>query len=356
MDEPTCIHGSLHPGFGASDPQTANLSLTHDLMAILVTGAAGFIGSHTVDFLLNRGTSVVGLDCFDEFYDPRIKERNLARARDFDGFTEIRADLRDREALDALPQDIDCVIHLAARAGVRPSIEDPILYGSVNVVGTLCLLEWMKARGVRDLIFASSSSVYGNNKKVPFSEADPVEEPISPYAASKRAGEVFCHSHHHLYGMSVAALRFFTVYGPRQRPDLAIHKFAALMKDGLPITMFGDGTTERDYTYIDDIIEGVSGSLDLVRQNDPLFEILNLGGSRTVALAEMIRVLGEEMGVEPIVNQIETQPGDVDRTFADVDKAGRLVGYHPRTDFREGIRKFLRWLDEDRQRASRLPS
>ncbi len=319
------------------------------LMAILVTGAAGFIGSHTVDFLLNSGTAVVGLDCYDDFYDPGIKERNLVRARDFDSFTEIRADLRDPDALQALPPDIDCVIHLAARAGVRPSIEDPVLYGSVNVVGTLCLLEWMKARSVRDLVFASSSSVYGNNKKVPFSEADPVEEPISPYAASKRAGEVFCHSHHHLCDMSVVALRFFTVYGPRQRPDLAIHKFAALMKDGRPITMFGDGTTERDYTYIDDIIEGVSGSIDLVRRDDPVFEIINLGGSRTVALAEMIRVLGEETGVDPEVNQISTQPGDVDRTYADVAKAERLLGYHPRTDFREGVRTFLAWLDDDRR-------
>jgi UDP-glucuronate 4-epimerase len=314
-------------------------------MRILVTGAAGFIGSHVVEFLLRGGVEVVGLDCFDDFYDPRIKELNLRESRDFVGFTEVRGDLRDKEVLEAVP-DVSTVIHLAARAGVRPSIEDPVLYGSVNVGGSLNLLEWMRTRGMANLVFASSSSVYGNNEKVPFSETDPVDRPISPYAATKRAGELLCHTYHHLFGMSVVALRFFTVYGPRQRPDLAIHKFAALLRDGGAIPMYGDGSTERDYTYISDILDGIRGALDLVHAGAQVFELVNLGESRTISLSEMIRALGDEMGIPPEIEQLPMQPGDVQRTYADTSKAQRLLGYQPTTEFREGLRTFLQWFQD----------
>jgi len=313
-------------------------------MSILVTGAAGFIGSHLVDRLLEGGEEVVGLDCFDDFYDPAVKERNLAAARAHGSFTEARVDLCDAEALETLPASIDAVVHLAARAGVRPSIQDPALYARVNVGGTVSLMEWMRSRSVRDLVFASSSSVYGNRSAVPFSERDAVDRPISPYAATKRAGELLCHTWHHLFGMSIVALRLFTVYGPRQRPDLAIHKFARLLRDGRPIPRFGDGSTERDYTYVDDILDGITRALAFARAPEPVYEIVNLGESRTVSLREMIATLAEEMGVEPTIRRLPEQPGDVRRTFADVTRAGELFGYSPTTEFREGIRRFLDWF------------
>jgi len=312
---------------------------------ILVTGAAGFIGSHVVDALLADGHDVVGLDVYDDFYDPALKVRNLAGARASGSFTEVQGDIRDPEALDRIPSGIGTVVHLAARAGVRPSIHDPALYTSVNVGGTVSLLEWMRARRVPRLLFASSSSVYGDSRTVPFSEEAPVDEPISPYAATKRAAELLTHTYHHLFDLSVVALRFFTVYGPRQRPDLAIHKFARLIRDGEPIPMYGDGSTERDYTYVTDILQGVRGALGLVGSGAPVFEIVNLGESRTVSLSEMIRVLGEEMGTEPVVERLPLQQGDVQRTFADTTKATRLLGYRPSVDFREGIRAFLEWFD-----------
>ena len=320
-------------------------------MAYLVTGAAGFIGSHTVDLLLREGAEVIGLDNFDPFYDPAIKERNLQRARAFHSFTEVRGDIRDRSTLEALPRNIDTVIHLAARAGVRPSVQDPALCSSVNVGGTVEILEWMRSREIPRLVFASSSSVYGNNTKVPFSEFDPVERPISPYAASKRAGELLCYSHHHLFGISMAALRFFTVYGPRQRVDLAIHKFALLLDSGRPVTLYGDGTSERDYTYIDDILVGLRGALDLVHGPVPSFEVINLGGARTIALREMVAILAEEMGVIPRLEWHPAQPGDVTRTYADIAKARRLLGYEPTTDFRTGVMRFLEWFEGNNQAA-----
>lgn len=316
-------------------------------MSILVTGAAGFIGSHLVERLLADGREVVGLDCFDDFYDPVIKERNLAAARDHAAFREVRGDLRDPGVLCGLPESVDAVIHLAARAGVRPSIEDPALYASVNVLGTVAVLEWMRSRGIRDLVFASSSSVYGNRSQVPFSEADPVDRPISPYAATKRSGELLCHTYHHLFGTSVVALRFFTVYGPRQRPDLAIRKFARLMRDGETVPMFGDGSTERDYTYIEDILDGVTGALGFVQGPDPAYEIVNLGESRTISLRRMIDTLAEELDRRPVVRELPEQPGDVRRTFADVSKAAELFGYRPTTEFRDGIRRFLEWFAEE---------
>lgn len=314
-------------------------------MAVLVTGSAGFIGSHLVESLLGS-EEVVGVDCYDDFYPRAVKERNASKARDHREFTEAQVDLCDREALNALPDTVDAVIHLAARVGVRPSIGDPELYTGVNVMGTVNLLDWARSRGIRNFVFASSSSVYGNRSTVPFSEEDRVDAPISPYAATKRAGELVCHTYHHLFGMSIVALRFFTVYGPRQRPDLAIHKFARLLRSGRPIPMFGDGTTERDYTFIEDILQGLHGGLRYVRgSGSPAFEIVNLGESTTVALKRMIQTLAAQMGVEPVIDQQAEQAGDVQRTFADITKAARLFGYRPTTDFDDGVARFLRWFD-----------
>jgi UDP-glucuronate 4-epimerase len=319
-------------------------------MSVLLTGAAGFIGSHLAERLLARGEEVIGLDLFDDFYDPGVKEANLAAARGRTAFREVRGDIRDRALLARLPDHVEAIVHLAARAGVRPSIEQPELYASVNVDGSLALLELARARAIRAFVFASSSSVYGNNRKVPFAEDDPVDHPISPYAATKKAGELLCHSYHHLHHVGVVALRFFTAYGPRQRPDLAIHKFARLLADGRPIPVFGDGSSARDYTYIDDIVDGVTSALALVRARPETYEIVNLGESRAVTLDEMIRVLSEEMRVEPRIERLPMQPGDVERTWADVTKARRLLGYDPKTDFRGGIRRFLRWFEEERGR------
>lgn len=314
-------------------------------MSVLVTGAAGFIGSHVVDALLAEGEVVVGLDCYDDYYSPEVKRANLSAARASERFSEVQGDLCDPSVLESVPPGVTSVVHLAARAGVRPSIENPRLYGKVNVDGTLAVLDWMRDRGVRDLVFASSSSVYGNNEKVPFSEEDPVDYPISPYAATKRASELICHTYHHLFGISIVALRFFTVYGPRQRPDLAIHKFARLLRDGEAIPFFGDGSSERDYTYISDILQGIQGALRFTAAEQPVFEIVNLGESRTVTLSELVEVLAEEMGVTPELKRLPAQPGDVRRTYADISKASRILGYRPCIGFREGIRGFLAWFD-----------
>lgn len=311
-------------------------------MSVLVTGGAGFIGSHVCEGLLARGERVVAFDSFDDFYEPVVKEANLERARDHAGFSLVRGDVRDADALGALPE-VDAVVHLAARAGVRPSIEQPALYADVNVMGTVRLLEWARSRGLERLVFASSSSVYGNNEKVPFSESDPVDHPISPYAATKKAGELICHAAHALDGIGIACLRFFTVYGPRQRPDLAIHKFSRLLLQGQPIPMFGDGTTSRDYTYIDDTVSGVLAALDWTAAGD--YDVFNLGNDRTVRLDEMIDVIGGEMGVEPEIRRLPMQPGDVERTWADIARARDILGYDPRTDFRSGVRGFLDWLE-----------
>ena len=314
-------------------------------MSILVTGAAGFLGSHLAERLVLEGHRVVGLDSFDPFYDRAIKERNLAALRRALTFSLVEGDIRDDAALNRIPSDVTLVVHLAAKAGVRPSIDDPQLYSSVNVDGTWRLLDWTRKRGVPHFIFASSSSVYGNCATVPFREDLVVDRPISPYAATKVASELACHTYHHLHGLSVMALRFFTIYGPRQRPDLAIHKFARLLRDGQSIPMFGDGSTERDYTFVDDILQGILASIDLLRCSDPLFEIVNLGESRTVSLREMIQVLGEEMGVEPVIDRQEMQPGDVERTYADISKARELLGYEPSMEFRDGVRVFLEWFN-----------
>lgn len=331
-------------------------------MRILVTGGAGFIGSHLGERLLGAGHRVVALDNFDTFYDPAIKERNLARCRAFGTFTEVRGDIRDPDVYARLPDDIDTVVHLAARAGVRPSIDDPQLYADVNLHGTVRMLEFMRQRGIRRLLFGSSSSVYGDTAAVPFSEDAPGDRPISPYAATKRAGELLAHAHGHLFGIGAICLRFFTVYGPRQRPDLAIHKFARLMAAGESIPMFGDGTSERDYTYITDILDGIEGALGLLSREPGVFEVVNLGGARTISLRDMIDHVAVAMDVQPRISRMPAQAGDVRQTYADVSKAERLLGYRPSMPFTEGLRRFAEWYRAEhlearprRRRISTVP-
>src|SRR5574341_829841 len=291
---------------------------------ILVTGCAGFIGSHVTEALLARGDTVVGLDNFDPFYSPAEKRRNLEAAGGNPRFRLVEADITD-PALGSRIGDgaFDVVVHLAAKAGVRPSIQDPLAYLKANVTGTQALLELARERKVARFVFGSSSSVYGDSAPVPFSEDFPADRPISPYAATKRAGELLCHTYHHLYGMGVLALRFFTVYGPRQRPDLAIRKFATLMLEGKPVPVFGDGRTERDYTWVEDIVHGVVAAVDRTRESPGEFEIINLGGNRTTALARLVELISGALGIEPKIERQPVQAGDVRRTCADIQKAHR---------------------------------
>jgi UDP-glucuronate 4-epimerase len=318
--------------------------LASPFLSVLVTGAAGFIGSHLSEALVARGETVVCLDSLDPFYDPAVKERNLAGLRASGLFRDIRGDIRDPEAWRSVPDGVDSIVHLAARAGVRPSIAEPALYADVNVTGTQRVLDFAAERAIRSVVFASSSSVYGNSPTVPFSESTEVYDPISPYAATKLAGELLCRTAHNLTGISVVAARLFTVFGPRQRPDLAIHKFSRLLLAGRPIPRFGDGSTARDYTFVDDLVAGLLLALSFVRSAPRRFEVVNLGSDRPVTLNELIRVLGEEFGIVPAIDQLPPQAGDVERTWADVSRARELLGYEPRTPFREGIRKFVRWL------------
>ena len=321
---------------------------------VLVTGNAGFIGSHLVERLLDQGHDVVGFDNLDPFYDPAIKRKNLAIAASHPNFTFVEGDLRRRDQVDALfaGRRIERIFHGAARAGVRPSLKDPLLYEEVNVRGTLHLLEAAARHRVDNFVFASSSSVYGEQKKVPFSETDPVDHPISPYAATKKACELMCFTYHHLYGLPVTCLRFFTVYGPRQRPDLAIHAFTRRLASGQAVPRFGDGSTERDYTYVADIVAGVVAAVQWVRQGQAAFEIVNLGGARTTRLDRLIELIAAALGVTPVVEPRPMQPGDVRRTCADVTKAARLLGYRPVTPVEEGIPRFVRWYEETHGRQT----
>ncbi len=310
----------------------------------LVTGAAGFIGSHVSDSLLADGWKVTAFDNFDPFYDPAIKLKNIAPQRDFESYSLVKGDLRDFEGMRAgLGGDFDVIVHLAAKAGVRPSIDNPLVYQAVNVAGTQHLLELARVWHVKQFVFGSSSSVYGVNPRVPWSEADHILEPISPYASTKVSGELLGHVYSHLHGIRFLALRFFTVYGPRQRPDLAIHRFALNMLAGRPIQMFGDGTTRRDYTFVDDIVRGVRAA---ITYDASMFEVINLGNSRTVTLAEMIRGLETVLGMPALVEEVPEQAGDVPQTWADVEKAGRLLNYSPRVDYSDGIERFARWLND----------
>ena len=313
--------------------------------SFLVTGAAGFIGSHLTERLLADGHRVTGFDNFDPFYAPELKQQNLANARSHPQFTFIEGDCAEpNDVQRAFEKPVDAVIHLAAKAGVRPSIEDPLGYTRANIVATQVMLETCRRHSVQRFIFGSSSSVYGNNEKVPFSEDDPVDRPISPYAATKRACELICHTYHGLYGMGVLNLRFFTVYGPRQRPDLAIRKFATLMTRGEPIPFFGDGSTERDYTWIDDIMQGVVAAIERSRTHAGEFEIINLGESRTTSLTRLVELIAQALGVQPNLKRLPMQPGDVNRTFADISKARELLGYRPTTPVEDGVPRFIEWL------------
>jgi UDP-glucuronate 4-epimerase len=308
----------------------------------LVTGGAGFIGSHLVDSLLADGWRVTVFDNFDPFYAPAIKERNIQPHLASPRYTLVRGDLRDDASVRSLGgASYDIVVHLAARAGVRPSIEDPVGYQQVNVGGTQLLLELARTLGVRHFVFASSSSVYGVNPRVPWREDDYVLQPISPYASTKVSCELLGHVYSHLYGMRFTALRFFTVYGPRQRPDLAIHKFARLMLAGRPIPVFGDGTTSRDYTYVDDIVRGVRAAMEYTATR---YEVINLGNTHTVTLREMIAGLERALGVEATLEQHPEQPGDVPQTWANAEKARALLGYAPTTSYDEGVARFAQWL------------
>jgi UDP-glucuronate 4-epimerase len=313
---------------------------------VLVTGGAGFIGSHLSRRLLSRGDRVANLDEFNDFYDPALKWTNIKPFLGQDAYALVEGDIRDRDLVNSLFRDggFDVVVHLAARAGVRPSLAEPILYEETNCIGTINLLESARRHGPETFIFGSSSSVYGINEKVPFSETDEINKPISPYATTKRTGELLCYNYNHLYGLRTACLRFFTVYGPAQRPEMAIHKFTNLIANGEPITMYGDGSSRRDYTYIDDIIDGVVASMDLA----PAFEILNLGGAETTSLSDLVNWIAEELAVEPKIEYLPDQPGDVPITYADVSKAERLFGYSPKVSIREGIRRFVAWYRESR--------
>ncbi len=319
-------------------------------MRVLLTGGAGFIGSHLTRRLLARGDRVTVLDDFNDFYDPARKRENVEPLLARPDYRLVEGDIRDEPLVDRLfgEGQFDGVVHLAARAGVRPSLQEPVLYEDVNCIGTLRLLEAARRHGPKIFIFGSSSSVYGINRKVPFAEDDEVNQPISPYATTKRSGELLCFNYHHLYGFRTACLRFFTVYGPGQRPEMAIHKFTDLLWRGRAVPMYGDGSSRRDYTYIDDIVDGVVAALDLA----PGFEILNLGGAETTSLRELVLWIAEELAVEPRIDYLPEQPGDVPITYADVSKAARLLGYSPKVPIREGLRRFVAWYRERREHQS----
>ena len=312
-------------------------------MNVLVTGGVGFIGSHVCERLLTAGHTVCALDDLNDFYDPAIKQNTLRELQSrADSFAFVHADITQREELDEVlgSMPFDQIIHLAARAGVRPSLEEPALYQRVNVEGTVNLLEAAHARGIKKITIASSSSVYGVNSSVPFNETDPIFSAISPYAASKLACEALGHVYHHVYGMDVCMLRFFTVYGPRQRPDLAIHKFAKRMHAGQTITVFGDGSTSRDYTYVDDTVDGILACTD----REFGYEVINLGESQTVKLSRLIELLESALGIEAQIDRQPLQPGDVPITYANIDKAQRLLGYDPQTKIEDGIPRFVDWF------------
>lgn len=337
-------------------------------MNYLVTGGSGFIGSHLVEQLLKNGHSVINVDNFDVFYDYKIKVQNTLESLDIksefnfkDKETDIQklstetksdnyqlyyVDIRDKKGLEAIFQNhkIDVVIHLAALAGVRPSIERPLEYEEVNIRGTQNLWELCKEFGIKKFVCASSSSVYGNNEKIPFAETDNVDNPISPYAATKKCGEIIGHVYHSLYHIDMIQLRFFTVYGPRQRPDLAIHKFTKLISENQEIPFYGDGSTARDYTFIDDIIDGILKSIQYLEANENVYEIINLGESEVVTLNEMLSVLETTIGKKANKKMLPMQPGDVQKTNADITKARTLIGYAPSTNFQNGIKKFVEWF------------
>ena len=312
------------------------------MKSVLVTGAAGFIGSHVVDRLLDDGCQVYGLDCFDDFYDPEIKRRNLSDARARDAFQFRKADIRDNDSLEKIfgEQRFDVVVHLAALAGVRPSVIAPAHFVDVNLLGSAVLLEKVRDYDVPKFVFASSSSVYGVHSPTPFVETDDVDHPISPYAATKRAGEHLCYTHHDLHGTHITCLRFFTVYGPRQRPEMAIHKFTRWIEDGEPVTVFGDGTALRDFTYVADVVDGVVASMNRAEG----YRVYNLGSGRTVELKGLIEMIEGALGKKAILEFQPQQPGDVPQTFADITLARDELDYSPAFPLERGIQEFVTWF------------
>ena len=310
----------------------------------MITGGAGFIGSHLAERLVSEGTwEITVVDDLNDFYSPAIKRNNLEPLLEDPTFKFVEADIRDVESMTAVfdATQFDCIVHLAARAGVRPSLKEPRLYAETNINGTLNLLELARDYEVKQFVFGSSSSVYGINEKVPFAEDDPIRNPISPYASTKAAGELICHTYSHLFNIRTVCLRFFTVYGARQRPDLAIHKFTRLIAEGRPIQMFGDGKTRRDYTYIDDIIQGVRAAIDY---DAAMHDVFNLGEAETTELRRLIELIEENMGTKAMIDPQPMQPGDVPITYADISKSRRLLGYDPTTKIEEGIPKFVEWF------------
>lgn len=319
-------------------------------MNIIVTGGAGFIGSYLCEKLINLGFKISCIDNFDDFYSPEIKEDNIRGVINNNNFKLYRLDICNLDQLEKifLKNDIGVVIHLAAKAGVRPSIKNPLLYQKVNVLGTMNLLECCRKYNIPKFIFASSSSVYGESKKIPFSEDDNVDYPVSPYAATKKAGELICYTYHSLYKISIFCFRFFTVYGPRQRPEMAIHKFTRQILNGEQIEIYGSGSSSRDYTYIDDVISGVVNSLDRIKG----FEIINLGNSNTIKLIDLVRLIETATGEKANLKFINRQPGDVFMTYADIRKARKMLKYFPETNINEGLAKFIRWYKEKKEKGS----
>ena len=318
---------------------------------IFVTGACGFIGTHLCEALLKRGDLVVGLDNFDDYYDPAIKRRNQSILKQYPGFQLHEGDLREPGRVEKILDQtaFDVVVHLAARAGVRPSIKNPLLYYDVNINATVRLLEAMKNRGLKKLVFASSSSVYGNSQNIPFSEDHRVDAPVSPYAATKKAGEELCYTYHHLYDFDVYALRFFTVYGPRQRPEMAISLFARKIATQTPVLFYGDGTTRRDYTHISDILAGVVKAIDRVRG----FEICNIGGSATISLGDLVTEIEGIVGKKAILDRQPFQPGEVFQTYADTTRARSLLDYSPQMKIQDGLRDYWNWLKDHPEELDR---
>ena len=315
-------------------------------MNILVTGAAGFVGSHVVDALLAAGNKVIAVDNLNDYYNPDFKEGNISGHLGNANYSIEKIDIRDKEAVDSVfaKHKIDKIIHLAARAGVRPSIEDPLIYEQTNVLGTMHLLNAAKENKIQQFVFGSSSSIYGNSKETPFSEDMKTDKPISPYAATKKAAELICHTYSHLYKLPITCLRLFTVYGPRGRPDMAPYKFTKAISEGTEITMFGDGSSQRDYTFVKDIVSGILKALE-----KPFpFEIINLGNSKPVELKKFISVIEESVRKKANIKQIEMQPGDVDITYANIDKAKKLLGWEPTTSIEEGMKEFVAWYKNER--------
>ncbi len=315
---------------------------------VFITGGAGFIGSHLADSLLSDGWQVTVLDNFDSYYPEALKRENITPHLSHPRYTFIEGDLLDDELIDYVADETELIVHLAAKAGVRPSIKDPVAYTEINVKGTQNLLEVARIKGIMQFVFASSSSVYGINPNVPWREADYVLQPISPYASTKVSGELLGHVYSHLYGIRFLALRFFTVFGPRQRPDLAINKFAQKILKGEPIPVFGDGSTRRDYTYVGDIVEGIKKAM---HYTDTPYEVINIGAGRTITLSEMIEAIEAVVGQQAIIDRQPEQPGDVPLTYADISKARDLLGYHPATSFQQGLMNFREWLIATAERS-----